>query len=293
MAVANGGPAAIIGREWSADLAAVSRKQHRWSELMSRIGQFRADLRSVVLNLLANVIWLVLTVISVAAFLFVTRSLAGRGLSAPITAPAWLVLIFALIGIGSAVYVFVTSRKASAVRGRDHATKSNVDLLASRSKLEVSNRVIRSTRFSGWPPGEDSGNRERFREELDKAILKEGSDVRRIWNISSSHDVNRLRELLERYQGRTNHSIRAYFGVENHLLPEILVVDECGASISFASTTRPNLDWAISMKRSDLVDVIRIYFDGLWDRAEKIFDSGKITQSGQVALKRFETGLQE
>jgi hypothetical protein len=260
---------------------------------MGGAGQRGVDLRNLVVNLLANAIWLLLTVISAAAALYAARSLKGHGLSATITAPAWLVMIVSLIGVAAAIFVFTTTRKASVVRGRDDATSANVDLLTSRNKLDPSSQVIRSTRFGRWPQGATYDNRERFRKELEKAILTDGADVRRIWNISSSDDVQRLRELLEKYRGRDNHSIRAYFGVEDHLLPELLIVDKCGASVSVSSTKTRQLDWVISLKRADLIYVVQDYFDGLWDRAEKILDSGEVTANGLAALTSFETTLQQ
>jgi hypothetical protein len=259
---------------------------------MSSDGQFKQDVRSVALNLIANLIWFLLAVSSAAAMVFVFRSAKGEGLAAKISVPAWLIFVLAVIGIGTAAFIYVTSKRASAVRGRLQATSTNVALLASRRRVDSSGRVIRSTRFGRWPPNEDLANRTDFRKELERAIVDEGADVRRIWNVSSIDDSARLRTLLERYEGRSNHSIRAYFGVLDHLMPELLIVEKRGASISFASTRTPHsLDWAISVKRKDIVYVVRDYFDVLWDRAEKILDSGEITESGRAAIERFEASL--
>ena len=256
---------------------------------MSSDGQLKQDLRSVGLNLTANFIWSLLIISSAGALIFLPQATEGEGLTAEIKVPAWLILVIAVVGIGTAIFVLVTSKRASVVRGRRQSTKANVALLASRRRVEPSNRVIRSTRFGRWPPNEDLSNRTNFRQELEQAIMEEDADVKRIWNVSSAADVDRLRMLLDRYEGRTNHSIRAYFGVADHLLPELLIVDKRGASISFASTRTPHsLDWAIRVKRKDLVYVVRDYFEVLWDRAEKILDSGEITDAGRAAIARFE-----
>ena len=206
---------------------------------MSSDGQFKQDLRSVALNLTANLIWSLLVIFSGIALIFVIRATEGDGLAAKIEVPAWLILVIALGAIGTAFFIYVTSKRASVVRGRKQATRANVTLLASRRGLDTSSRVIRSTRFGRWPPNEDLSNRTNFRQELELAIVDEGADVKSIWNVSSTDDVNRLRALLERYEGRTNHSIRAYFGVADHLMPELLIVDKRGASISFTSTRTP------------------------------------------------------
>lgn len=259
---------------------------------MGRNGRFRDDLRNIILNLIANLIWLLLTLAAATGVVFLARSTEGSGLSAKLTMPAWLMVLFLLISVSTAVFVFITNKRASVIRGRAPAAKANVDLLASRSKLASSSRVIRSTRFGRWPPQENLSHRADFRQELDKAILNEGCDVRRIWNISSAADVARLRELLTRYQGNNNHSIRAYFGLPDHVMPELLVVDECGASISFVSTrTAHTLDWAVQVRRPDLVHVIKDYFEVLWDRAERILDSGEPTAKGMTQLNDFEADL--
>jgi len=259
---------------------------------MSSDGQLKQDMRSVALNLTANLIWQLLVVFSAIAVIFVLRATDGEGLAAEIRVPAWLILLIAAGGIGTAGFVYVTSKRASVVRGRRQATKSNVALLASRRRVDASSRIIRSTRFGRWPPNEDLSNRTNFRQELEQAIVDEGADVRRIWNVSSAADAERLKLLLQRYEGRTNHSIRAYFGVADHLMPELLIVDSRGASISFASTRTPHsLDWAVHIKRKDLVYVVRDFFDVLWDRAEKVLDSGEITEAGRAAIARFEANI--
>jgi hypothetical protein len=135
-------------------------------------------------------------------------------------------------------------------------------------------------------------NRSDFRQELDKAILNEGTDVRRIWNVNSLDDTRRLREIIDKYKGNDNHSIKAYFGLPDHDVPELLIVERQGASISFVSTRTPHrLDWAIFFKRADLAHVIRDYFDVLWDRAELILDAGEVITRGQTLLTQFENGL--
>jgi hypothetical protein len=54
----------------------------------------------------------------------------------------------------------------------------------------------------------------------------------------------------------------------------------------------PNgLDWAVHVKRPGLVQVIRDYFDVLWDVAVKILDSGEITAEGAAALDDFEAEI--
>ena len=256
---------------------------------MSSDGQLKQDLRSVGLNLTANLIWSLLIISSTGALIFVLQATEGEGLAAEIKVPAWLIVVIAAVGMGTAIFIYVTSKRAFVVRGRRQATKANVALLASRRRVDSDSRIIRSTRFGRWPPDEDLSNRTNFRQELEQAIMEEGADVRRIWNVSSAADVDRLRKLLKRYEGRTNHSIRAYFGVADHLLPELLIVDKRGASISFASARTPHsLGWAIRVKRKDLVDAVRDYFDVLWDRAERILDSGEITEAGRAAIAQFE-----
>lgn len=162
-----------------------------------------------------------------------------------------------------------------------------LELLRSRKQVNASRQVVRSTRFGSWPPAEVLEQRSAFRAELDDAIQKEGSDVRRIWNVSSADDVNRLREMIDRYQGRNNHSIRAYFELPHHALPELLVVDGRGASMSFPSVRAPRgLDWMMRFKRDDLVHVVRDYFDVLWDRADRVLDSGEEVSGWERALQQ-------
>jgi hypothetical protein len=150
-------------------------------------------------------------------------------------------------------------------------------------------RAIRSTRFGRWPQGENLPNRTNFRQELDKAILGETTLVQRIWNVSSAADAYRLREMLKKYEGRENHYIRLYFNIPDHVMPELLIVEKRGASISLASMGKQqSLDWAILFKRQDLIQVIRDYFDVLWEHAEKILHGGELVPGGEARLAAFE-----
>jgi len=90
---------------------------------------------------------------------------------------------------------------------------------------------------------------------------------------------------MKKYEGRSNHSIRAYVGLPDHVMPELLIVEGRGASMSFPSARNPHaLDWAVRFKRNDLTLVLREYFDVLWDRAERILDAGESTANGQHRL---------
>jgi hypothetical protein len=250
----------------------------------------RADVKNVLLNLLAQATWVILVAVSTSLLTIVFGS-AGltRIWSTEVDVPSWVILLAGLVGLvmGSSIFFFL--RLGSVVRGRTKATEANVKLMASRRRVDQSNRVVRSTRFGRWPLSEQLHYRSKFREELDAAILNEGADVRRIWNVSSGEDAQRLREILSRYQGKDNHSIRVYFGIPDHVMPELLVVDKRGASISFPSTRTPHgLDWMIGFKRDDLASVISDYFDVLWDRATRVLDAGEVAAEGLEALAEFE-----
>jgi hypothetical protein len=254
----------------------------------------RVNVRDVTVNLVAQVIWVATIAGSGAAlvYIFGTASI-GKILRTSITTPTWVVVLAALVALAAGVMLFLVTRNSSAVRGRRDATQSNVHLMRERSRVPLNARVVRSTRFGRWAANEKLEQRSAFRQELDEAILNEGTDVRRIWNIKSPEDIARLREILMKYQGRSNHSIRAYFQLPDHVLPELLIVDGRGASMSFPSTRSPHeLDWVIRFKRNDLVHVIRDYFDVLWDRAERMLDAGETTPTTDQRLKSLENLLQ-
>jgi hypothetical protein len=259
---------------------------------MNAWGRFRGDARTVALSIVSHVALVLLTAAFVAVAALFAHAWRGRGFSATLTLPAWLVLLAAAVGVASAIVAYLNARRASVVRGREDATKVNTTLLTSRDVVPMRDRAIRSTRFGKWPQGEDLPNRTNFRQELDKAIIRETTLVQRIWNISSEADAIRLREMLKRYQGRENHYIRLYFNVPDHVMPELLIVEKRGASISFASTSKQqSLDWAVLFKRQDLVQVIRDYFEVLWEHAEKILHGGELVAGGEAQLAAFEQQL--
>jgi hypothetical protein len=253
----------------------------------------RSNLSTIGLALLAQALWVTGIAVSAAilAFLFGTSDI-HRILDRNLSVPAWVILIAALLVLVFSIVLLAITRKASVVRGRQDATQGNLALLKERSKVALNSRIIRSTRFGRWPQGEVLEQRSSFRQELDTMILQEGADVRRIWNVSSIDDLKRLREILEKYRGHGNHSLRAYFELPDHALPELLVVEHRGASMSFPSTRSPReLDWMIRFRREDLVDVVRDYFDVLWDRAERMLDAGELAPGCLARLGDVERSL--
>lgn len=250
----------------------------------------RASIKNIALTLAAQVLWVIGVAVStsILVFLFGTTSL-DKILRSQISVPAWTILLAAILVLIFSVVLGLITRKASVVRGRQDATHANLTLLRERNKVPPNARIIRSTRFGQWPRSEVLEHRSEFRRELDTMILQEGSDVRRIWNVSSIEDLKRLQEILERYRGHGNHSIRAYFSLPDHILPELLVVERRGASMSFPSTRSPReLDWMMRFRREDLVAVTRDYFDVLWDRAERMLDAGEIPDSCAARLQELE-----
>ncbi|MEU4422033.1 hypothetical protein AB0F81_15520 [Actinoplanes sp. NPDC024001] len=256
------------------------------------MGEGRAT-RDVAINLLAQAIWVVLVAAGTVIFVFVFDTTdVGEALQESTEIPTWSILVAAVTAILVGLLLFIVTRKASAVKGRSSATSGNLALMRERLKVSKQDRVIRSTRFGSWPAGERLEQRSSFRAELNEAILNEGADVRRIWNVSSASDVSRLREMMKNYQGHQNHSIRLYFDLPYHALPELLLVEGRGASMSFPSTRNPlGLDWMIRFNRKDLVTVVRDYFDVLWDRAERILDAGQPVDGYERRLEAMEAAL--
>jgi hypothetical protein len=258
-------------------------------------GRYDRDAHDIAVALAAQLIWIVMAAGSGAAlvFLFGTTSI-HKIISSRVSIPAWIILLSAIIVLLSALFLRSIAKKASAVRGRTDATAGNLSLLRERERVRISDRVVRSTRFGRWPQSEMLNHRAFFRQEIDQMVLAEGTDLRRIWNVSSLSDVQRLREMLEKYKGHSNHSIRTYFQIPDHLMPELLVVEGRGASISFPSIRSPyDLDWMIRFKREDLVAVIRDYFDVLWDRAIRILDAGEVVPGCDELIQQVEESLRK
>jgi hypothetical protein len=255
--------------------------------------QASRDIREISLTIAAQVIWIAIVAASSAVllYLFGTTDL-DKILKQQVSIPSWTLLVGAILTMLLGLAFRSITKKASAVHGREDATAANLALLRERAKIPATERVVRSTRFGRWVQGEILQSRSSFRQEINAMVLQEGCDLRRIWNVSSLDDVQRLREVIKMYNGRRNHSIRAYFRLPDHLLPELLVVNGRGGSVSFPSTRSPHeLDWSVQFRRKDLVAVMRDYFDVLWDRGTRILDAGEVTDEGRHALDQVEREL--
>lgn len=255
----------------------------------------RGNAGGVAANLIAQVIWVgLVTLPSVGlAFLFGTTDL-GEILGSSVAVPSWMILTVAAFALSAGVFLRFYRRKSSVVRGQLDAMEGNLALMREREKVDPNARVIRSTRFGRWPSTNIVKPRTVFRQELDKAVLEERVEVQRIWNIKTLEDVHRLREVLEKYRGQPGHSIRAYFDLPDFALPELLIVDGRGASMSFPSNRNPHdLDSMIRFNRSDLIHVVRGYFDVLWDRAVRMLDAGDVTPQCNSLLVEAERRIRE
>ena len=155
------------------------------------------SIKAIALTLAAQVLWVIGVAVStsILVFLFGTTSL-DRVLRSQLSVPAWTILLAAILVLIFSVVLGLITRKASVVRGRQDATRANLALLRERNKVPLNARIIRSTRFGQWPKSEVLEQRSEFRRELDTMILQEGTDVRRIWNVSSIEDLKRLQEIL-------------------------------------------------------------------------------------------------
>ena len=187
--------------------------------------------------------------------------------------------VFSHTAMALAILIAWGIRRPSTAFGRARTMQENVRMLQRRSNVKPEKSVIRSTRFTRWPLTEESPIRMTYRNELDKAVLVEEREVRRIWTINSSHDAKRLKEILGRYEGHSNVSIRAFFDVEDYLLPEVQVINSWTASISFPQSRNPSaIDAGTVVADPDSVHVIQNYCDVLWDNAKPILAGGDIVQ---------------
>lgn len=259
------------------------------------IKNLRSSISQISIALIAQIAWIVIVALGGAllAFVFGTTNIE-KILDRRIDMPAWTLMVAAILALIYGLVLRAITRKSSAVHGRADATAANLTLLQQRQKVTANERIVRSTRLGRWVYGEVLPSRSSFRDELNAMVREEGCDLRRIWNITSLDDVRRIRQVLEQYQGNRNSSIRSYFNLPDHVLPELLVVEGCGSTISFPSTRSPHeLDWSVQFTRKDLVAVIRDYFDVLWDRAARLLDAGEVTEEGWRVLDEVETRLRE
>lgn len=216
-----------------------------------------------------------------------TQQAVGEYLAVQLAIPVWLfVSTHALLGV--AVASLIRREDLSPVRGRHLATKQHVDLLRERSTLPPAKSLICSTRMTCWPLAESSVIRASFREELDRAAIHEGREIRRIWNVNDADDARRLEEVVHGYQGCRNVSIRAYFDIPSSLPPEVIVVNDLVASLSFPQLRNPTgVEAGEVTRHPEAVLILRQYFDVLWHDATPILTNGDTQEAAIRRARKF------
>jgi len=225
--------------------------------------QHRRDVRSVLLNLVAQLIWVVLVALAAAAatYIFSTSDLTALW-RRELAVPAWLALLASAATLVLGIFMFYVTRRASVVRGRVLATDANVKLLASRSRVNINERLVRSTRFGRWPAGERLQYRSDFRQELDKAVLEEGIDVHLFpfFEFGIKEDHRHVREMWREFWAYVD---RAADG-----LPLVLAGDFNHERRSPAAQTWSSDNWrfcfngAVTTENGLALDDIAVNWDG-------------------------------
>jgi hypothetical protein len=203
-----------------------------------------------------------------------------------ISLPPWAFVVSHVV-VAVIVYTASLAQRSHSHLGRQTVMQANVELLKQRKRVSPESGVICSTRFTHWPTNEASVPRTAFRQELDDAITKEGREVRRLWNINSPYDAERLGTIIDRYKGFSGVSIRVLFDIPDYVIPELLIVNDKLGSISLPQTRNPQgIESTVAFTDARSITILRQYFDILWDRADKALDSGEVVG---VVLKRVQT----
>ena len=111
--------------------------------------------------------------------------------------------------------------------------------------------------------------------------------MKRIWNVKDREDAARLEEVTARYEGQPNVSIRTFLDLPPFLLPEVLVVNDEGASLSFPQLRDPfGLEACLFFADPLAVGTVREYFDVLWNNARSVVDSGKVVEATARLIRK-------
>ncbi|RLI78300.1 hypothetical protein DRP05_07650 [Archaeoglobales archaeon] len=176
-----------------------------------------------------------------------------------------LILITVLFFVLFIIYYFRTYFKVYIYDGREDAMMANVELLKIKEPRDATHKYILSTRFSLWLSSEVSRPRTEFRSLLTEKI-KNGIEVKRIWQIRNEEDLKKLSSYLEQYKNYDNISIKYLVGKSS--LPEILCVYGKVASISIPQDTDPyKMVTAIHFYNKRVIKRLEKYFNAIWEIA--------------------------
>jgi hypothetical protein len=115
----------------------------------------RTSMREIAINVIAQLVWVLGVAVSASlmVYLFGTTNVR-RVLESDVALRGWVILMIALLSLAQGVLLLIATRRGSAVRGREEATRANVMLMRERTKVDQAARIVRSTRFGRWPPAE-------------------------------------------------------------------------------------------------------------------------------------------
>lgn len=188
----------------------------------------------------------------------------------------WAVNIFVLI-----LTVMFFNRRTLQFNSREESMKANLNILQ-KNPTKRQKKYIFSTRITYWDLGEKSKARQEFRSFLTQRI-QDGFLVKRIWQIRSVEDFERMIMYLELYKEHDNYNLKCFIG-KNSFIPDILSNSGLIASVSIPQSNDPQrivASFQYFAKRE--IAFWEDYFNLLWDQSISIkignvIDYGKILE---------------
>lgn len=228
--------------------------------LKAIIGDLRAWIVGLILTSAGAYVWTFFPSELFSQTYSISTTLEGRDIVAGLSGALVILFLVALIAAAK-------SRKSRIYRRRERIMMENTRLLS--NALRSPDLLVRSTRVTYWDLSENSVARSSFRARLTELIAGKNT-VRRLWQIRSRDDMNRMQLYIDQYAGSDNYNVRAIL-LHDLVIPEILVIGNDICSISFPSVASPRqIEVAMHFKGKFYVSAIQEYFDVLWEAATPV-----------------------
>lgn len=183
-----------------------------------------------------------------------------------------LLAVFVTVAL---IWIGLCRRPLRIHNGREGAMEANTRLLGRKAPRDRAKRRILSTRVSYWPSDESSPVRKKFRALLTEKI-EEGILVKRIWQLHTKDDLERMKTFLGLYKHYDNYALACFVG-NSPFIPEVLSVYGRDLSVSIPQSEDPRkLTTAFHFRGRKEIERWEQYFKILWADSEVIKEGNRI-----------------
>ena len=178
--------------------------------------------------------------------------------------------------------VFGWLNELSYFEGREEIMAQNCRII--QKYVTDQKTPLLSTRVTHWQIAEKSPNRARFRGLLSEKIHA-GVPIKRLWQIQTVDDINRMESYLYEYLDYDNYSLKAIVD-KRVLIPELICIGGKIATMSFPEIGMPRkIGRLLILYKKHPIQAVESYFHVLWEMSSPVKIGAELYKENLKSLR--------